>query len=464
MRMISGTLALIVAMSTAMPPGLSFDGGSKDAVPQVNNPKTGHSRNRRLRKWQPGQLDMHHMYVGSSVSTFVILPDSTTILIDAGDLNATRFTQSRLARQIEAIDVFPNDSFTPAGWIVQYLLDFAPASAHRRQPKRKAHQHQLLHIDYLIITHFHADHVGEPEARSKKSPSGTYTLAGVPEVAQHVSFGTLIDRGYPLYDYPKLLRTGGDSTFENYVRWLDQAVREGMHAQRFEVGRDDQITMRHKPSAFPGFRVRNIKRDMSFSRATPDDRSVHTIPGSVLDADREFNENFVSLGMVMHYGDFAYYEGGDQDSRKVNGLLIDTVTPVASAAGRVDVATLNHHGHGMNAALMRDMDPRVMVVQGWAGDHVPTSSMQVIAETTSEQQPRDIFATHIHEKRLRELGQLANLFTSTAGHVVVRVYPPGSQPSDPKVTATQPYEVFVLDANRKVVESRAYTATHKLDA
>lgn len=41
----------------------------------------------RLAPWQPGWLDIHHIATGRGNATFVMLPDGTSMLIDAGASN-----------------------------------------------------------------------------------------------------------------------------------------------------------------------------------------------------------------------------------------------------------------------------------------------------------------------------------------------------------------------------------------
>lgn len=41
-----------------------------------------------LEKWEEGYLDIHHINTGRGDCTFCILPDGTTLLIDAGEIKA----------------------------------------------------------------------------------------------------------------------------------------------------------------------------------------------------------------------------------------------------------------------------------------------------------------------------------------------------------------------------------------
>src|SRR5512139_3295356 len=53
---------------------------SADAIATIGQP---------FPAWQPGYLDLHHINTGRGNSAFYVLPDGTTILFDAGELDPT---------------------------------------------------------------------------------------------------------------------------------------------------------------------------------------------------------------------------------------------------------------------------------------------------------------------------------------------------------------------------------------
>ena len=50
----------------------------------------------QLPKWEKGYLDIHHINTGRGSCAFLILPDGTNMMIDAGDLIMRRLMQSML--------------------------------------------------------------------------------------------------------------------------------------------------------------------------------------------------------------------------------------------------------------------------------------------------------------------------------------------------------------------------------
>ena len=320
---------------------------------------------------------------------------------------------------------------------------------------------------------------------------GDYILTGLVEVGDEIDFTTIIDRGYPKYDFPFDLEK--EYQFLNYLNFIRTSLHRGTTkaVEKFEVGSYTQIGLRkiENESAsntrpFGHFVIRNIKANLGYSYATPSDHEVYTIPGRLLHPapDRKsgykFDENKLSTAILVEYGKFRYYEGGDQEyhdfgpSKKTNGngsqYELDTVTPTAQMAGPVHVATLNHHGHAVLKSFCDIMNPKVLILQGWSSDHPPDNSMETLWQ---QKEPADLFATWVSKERMKELEKTQkknahDMFKSTVGHVVVRVEPPpnddttydaGGQEqrnydgtSSPQNPDGQKYHVYILDGNRQV--------------
>ena len=60
-----------------------------------------------LPEWQAGYLDIHQISTGRGNAAYLIFPDGTTMLLDAGDLGVHSGTQ-------EIMKAVPNDSKRPA--------------------------------------------------------------------------------------------------------------------------------------------------------------------------------------------------------------------------------------------------------------------------------------------------------------------------------------------------------------
>ena len=130
--------------------------------------------------WNEGCLDIHHINTGKGESTFFIFPDGTTLLVDAG---ATSRPKPRVT------DPKPNDTRTPGDWISRYIFRMLEGRSEKK-------------LNYILLTHYHGDHMGDLYAGIKTSKSGAYKLSGITEVGENIPFDKIIDRGW---DYPSKL-------------------------------------------------------------------------------------------------------------------------------------------------------------------------------------------------------------------------------------------------------------------
>ena len=146
-----------------------------------------------------GPRDTRHSpdQYGRGNAALVIMPDGTTLLIDAGDATAP-FAEPR-----------PNSSRSPAAWISDYIDSVLPSSSQRR-------------LDYALITHFHADHMG-----------------AIAELSSLIPIRKIVDRGWPDYSYPAPL---ADTLVRNYRGFLKQRTTDhSLIVERIRVGRADQL-------------------------------------------------------------------------------------------------------------------------------------------------------------------------------------------------------------------------------
>ena len=135
-----------------------------------------------LPPWQPGYLDIHHINTGRGNAAFFILPDGTSLLVDAGELDPTaaRTTSARNT------PIRPDSSKKPFEWIADYIHQFAP-------------QKEKAVIDYALVTHFHDDHFGGWYPGAPASNSKSFTRSGITGIADLIPVHLLLTRNY---NYP----------------------------------------------------------------------------------------------------------------------------------------------------------------------------------------------------------------------------------------------------------------------
>lgn len=202
----------------------------------------------QLPKWEKGYLDIHHINTGRGSCAFLILPDGTNMMIDAGDFDNESF-DAKYAPMF-APQVFPNSSYTAGSSIINYLTNVLGKDK--------------LSIDYFLLTHFHSDHYGSVRTASGTSENG-YRLTGLTEVGDVIPIKTYVDRDYPEYNFPVDLRTnvsgnGGvePATFQNLLKFLEfQKTNNGMKVEKFDIGSNKQFVLKKDPKSYPGFEIRN---------------------------------------------------------------------------------------------------------------------------------------------------------------------------------------------------------------
>ncbi|MDF0714541.1 MBL fold metallo-hydrolase [Muricauda sp. 334s03] len=404
--------------------------------------QVSHGQKQQLPEWEPGFLDIHHINTGRGDAAFMVFPDGTTLLVDAGDMSEThqRTTSSRNAKLV------PNRSKTAPEWIVDYIDQFLP-----RKQERK--------LDYALITHYHDDHFGEVDSLRKIAPAG-YQLTGIMEVGTLIPIKKLIDRGF---DFPINLKDGKVQsqerfskdaygmipTLKEYWKFIDhQSEKVGLKNEALQVGSNRQIGLQQHPTGYPGFSIQNIASNGNIWTGYDDTFYA-------LFEDGEYHgENPLSNVIRIDYGKFNYYTGGDISG--INGFgqtnLNDVESHVAPVIGAVDVATLNHHGNrdSQNPYYVRTIRPRVWIQQNWTADHPGEEVLRRMTSKKLYPGDRDIFSTIMLQGTKDVIGGRLDQYKSQEGHIVVRVYDNGNS-----------YDIYVLDDTTEEREIKSKHGPYK---
>lgn len=348
----------------------------------------------KLPKWQEGYLDIHHINTGSGNSTFFVLPDGTTMLLDAGSMDKEKFEEKY--DPLKATSPVPDDSKPPWKWISDYIKNVTP----------KKHQDN---IDYAMISHFHSDHYGS-----------------LMDLGKDIPFGKIIDRNSPYLNFPFDLTTylKNDSIFQEYLSFLETTK---MPAEALEVGSKSQIQLLNHRNKYGNFSIRNIKSNGTIWTGM-DSITMEYFSANDMTAFYKggYNENPLSMALKMSYGDFDYFTGGDNTGLQGFGLpkWFDVETPMAKVVGQVEVTTLNHHGNrdATNEFFVETLNPKVVVQQLWCSDHPGQEVYQRLIHQNQKTNIRDIFSTNMHLETLVTYGPwFKDNYKSLQGHIVVRV-------------------------------------------
>jgi competence protein ComEC len=183
-------------------------------------------------------------------------------------------------------------------------------------------------IDYLVITHYHADHVG-----------------GVPQLAEKLPIRNFVDHGAST-------ETGKDADilYKAYVAARDK----GNHIQ---VKPGDMIPVKDLD-----VRVLSAAGE-TIASPVPGGGKPNPECGSFRKHDPDPSENARSVGLLITYGDFRMVDLGDLTWNKE----FDLVCP-ENKIGPVDVYIVSHHGMNMSGSpqLVHALAPRVAIMDNGA--------------------------------------------------------------------------------------------------
>lgn len=267
------------------------------------------------------------------------------VLIFAASLWAKGPTQKPL--RIYFVDVEGGQStlfVTPEGHSL--LIDTGWPGNESRDAKRiatLAKGEGLSKIDYVLITHFHVDHVG-----------------GVPQLVEQIPVGTFIDHGVNR-------ETDNDDTVKGYAAY-QKLLATGKY--KHIVGK-------------PGDKLPIEGLDVSFVSA--DGKLIdHPLPGggetNAACAKSEHRpadttENARSLGSFLTFGKLKFIDLGDLTWDKEMELMC----PV-NKLGHVNVYIVSHHGwdHSGSPAFVEGLHPQVAIMDNGAKKGGSPSTWDII--------------------------------------------------------------------------------------
>lgn len=365
-----------------------------------------------LPQWSRGMLDIHQISTGRGNSAFLVFPDGTTMLFDAGAAGD--------GVKLPDMDPRPDATRTAGDWIARYI--------ERTMSPRPAH------LDYAVLTHYHADHIGQVTKTSASSKSGAYKLTGITEVGDRIPIDTLIDRGTAYLPPPPK-----DTTIENYNAFVAEQERlHGLKRETIRVGTASQIVLRHEPKEFPTFEVRNVAANGEVWTGQGDgERAIFPDLETIASDDRP-SENMCSIGIRIRYGLFGYFTGGDMpgvpDAGAPDWQSVETA--VARVVGPTDVHVVNHHGSidPESATFLSTLRSAVMILPAWSPTHPSQDVLKRMLTARLYPGSHDVFVTTLREPTKASIGSRVDQLKAQHGHIVVRVAPGGDQ-----------YRVYVLD-------------------
>lgn len=353
--------------------------------------------------WSEGNLDIHFINSGRGECTFYILPDGTTMVVDAGEI----FTSDATAQPQR-----PNSSVRPYKTYGTYIKHFLPASSGGK-------------IDYMVLTHFHIDHMGEKNSSNAIHPEGGHQIVGVSGLFEEVPFRKLIDRGYPSYEEDAYtLAVSESGSTPNYIKFVEYATTKGgVTAERFQVGTDGQLTLL-------GATKSNYSGTFSiFNHVGNGDGYYKDSNGKgFVDVRKPTTENGASCGFHIQYGKFDFIAAGDLVSTAQNFQAYyfrDYIT-------RLEAFKSNHHmsANSWGTQMQKQaFSPRVIAVQSFYEKQPDVDLLTSIFtgkfDNNTYSWEKDIYLTKSWDAKMEANKELFSKVKAYGGHIVIRVAPGG---------------------------------------
>ena len=385
----------------------SVPGDVNPLAPEVGKP---------LPAWKEGWLDIHAINSGRGECTFLIMPDGTTLCVDAGEIAPNGGDHPR-------VDPKPNKEVRAYKVYAEYIKKYLPQGQSS--------------LDYMLVTHFHTDHIGTfTEYKDTYHLSNEHILTGVTALYEEVPFDKVIDRINPNYSQITSTSTNATKRWEEYRSFVNWAKRsKSMNAEKSVVGSEDQLVMVRNPQAYPGFKILINAANGEYWNGTSSVGLFSGVP----------DENSNSISFLLSYGDFDYLSSGDAGTQNAVGRAL-----ITAVNKPVEAMKAHHHfsWNTMSAAMMKVYKPKVVVSQSFY-DHQPDMGHDWLCEgeeysSDSNQEFQKAwnayssdkywYFTNVHPKTAEVYPYEVAKMRSRNGHVVIRVKEGGSE-----------FYVYVLD-------------------
>jgi len=248
----------------------------------------------------------------------------------------------------------------------------------------------IQRIDYLLMTHYHLDHVG-----------------GIEPLLNYVPVACFVDHG-------ENTETGESA------RKLSESYRRALSkGRRLTVKPGDRIPLRGVEVLVVAARGDLIPRSLPGAGA----RNPHC--EGIARKDDDPTENARSIGFLLRYGKFRFLDLADLTWNKE----LELVCP-ENRIGTVDVYLVNHHGTNLSnaTALVQAIRPRVAIMNNGAKKG---GSPEVLRLLRSLPGLEDLWQLHLSLNASREENapenRIANLETPCQGYwIELRAEPNGS--------------------------------------
>ena len=231
------------------------------------------------------------------------------------------------------------------------LIDTGWGAHENRDAQRiaaAAHKAGLTRIDYVLITHYHDDHVG-----------------GVPQLLTQIPVGTFIDHG------PNR-ELNNPTVVNNYSEYLNALATNPVKEIVAKPG--DYLPIR-------GLQAQVISADGNLiAKALPGTGAPNPFCAGSPAPPADTTENARSLGIEITFGKLRILDLGDLTADKELALMCPT-----NKLGTVDILIVSHHGWEQSStpALVHAIHPRVAIMDNGATKGGSTPVFKTLAASPS---------------------------------------------------------------------------------
>ena len=345
-----------------------------------------------LPAWSEGELDIHLINTGRGECIFHILPDGTTLIVDAGELPTGKISVAQR----------PNDATRPYITYARYIKHFMPEG-------KKA-------IDYCHLSHFHIDHLGSPKCATEKTATGL-RKAGMLALYEEVPFNHVLDRAYPTYTEDDVTPSIAGKLAADWGKFVTWGVKEKRFtAERFAPGKE-QIVLLSNPTKYKDFSIFNVcANGFVWGKNLLGE-------GAIIGGKSHRHGNPASCGFHLRYGAFDYLSCGDVSWTSQNTMAFYFRDYIGN--GKLDAFKSNHHlAYNSWEVMLRafNFDPRVVLHHCFASNKPHLETLARIEPFTEAN-----FFTNIHPDIYAANKELIDKTTGYNGHIVLRVAPGGGE-------------------------------------
>jgi len=290
-------------------------------------------------------LDLYFVDVEGGQATLMVTPKGESLLVDAG---------------------WPGQNGRDAGRIM--------AAAEKAGVKQ---------IDYLLVTHYHMDHVG-----------------GVAELATRFPVKTLIVHGE---------NTETDKGAQNMNAIYEKAIATG--AKQLVVKAGDKLPIKDVDITVVAARGNCITDPLKGAGAK------NPLCEQQARKQDDPTENARSVGIIVNYGKFRFVDLGDLTWNKE----LELACPV-NRIGTVDLYLTTHHGMDLSgpAAIVHALHPRVAIMNNGAKKGGSPDTFKTVAASPGLE---DLWQLHFSIPAGKELNgpeeRIANLDGPDAGNYIL---------------------------------------------